>query len=125
MVVVRFIGDPRHDGDGPASIEMWGLTFVKGAWTEVTSETALKRVLTNDHFETSETAKPAKVKPEPVKAPEPEPELTGGIPSNWRTLHHFKRIALAKSLDADLADTIKSAADADKVIEWHEGKDNG
>jgi hypothetical protein len=124
MVVARFIGDPRHDGDGPASIEMWGHTFVKGVWTELTSELAERKARGSDHFEVSDVAKPEKVTPpEPVKAP--EPEVVKGIPANWRELHHSSRIKLAKSLDADLADTIKTVADADQVIEWHEGKDNG
>ena len=124
MVAARFIGDPRNGGDGPASVTMWGHTFAKGVWTELTTELAEKRARGNDHFEVSDTAKPEEVKPaEPVRAP--EPEVTGGIPANWRELHHSSRIKLAKSLDPDLADTINSAADAEQVIEWHEGKDNG
>lgn len=126
MVAVRFIGDPRHDGDGPASIVMWGHTFVKGVWTELAIPIEQTRIRNNDHFEVSETAKAEVPKPAEVvveKAPETGPP--GSIPANWREMHHSSRIKLAKALDADLAETIKTAADADQVIEWHEGKDNG
>lgn len=125
MVAARFIGDPRHGGDGPASVTMWGHTFAKGAWTELTSEVAVQRARGNDHFEVSDEAV-AEV-PQPVIEPKaPKPDLPSGIPANWRELHHFKRIALAKQLAPELADTIKTGKDADNVIEWHaEGKDFG
>lgn len=125
MVAARFIGDPRHGGDGPASVTMWGHTFAKGVWTELTTETAIQRARGNDHFEVSDEA--VAELPEPVIEPKaPEPDLPGGIPANWRELHHSKRIALAKRLAPELADTIKTGADADNVIEWHaEGKDFG
>lgn len=126
MVAARFIGDPRHGGDGPASVTMWGHTFAKGVWTELTTETAVLRARGNDHFEVRDEAVAETPRPAEVVDEAPQADLPGGIPANWRELHHFKRIALAKQLAPELADTIKTGKDADSVIEWHaEGKDFG
>lgn len=133
MNEARFIGDPRNDGDGPAVLALWDHSFPKGEWVGVTDAGLFARLVTNNHFETR-TGKAAKAA-EPVKQDDPDlvipqrgaPEpVVSEVPANWRELHHSTRIRLAKSLDADLADTITTAADADQLIEWHiEGKDIG
>lgn len=123
----RYIGDPLNNGEGPASVTMWGLTFPKGEWVRVDEAYAWSKCGINRHFETRGAGK-AKTVAKPVETPveEAPAETKGQIPEDWRTLHHFARISLAKSLDADLADGIKTAADADALIEWHlEGKDFG
>jgi hypothetical protein len=50
MTKARFIGDPRNDGEGPGSIALCGLSFVKGEWVEVPEE-AIGWLKGHDHFE--------------------------------------------------------------------------
>lgn len=127
----RFIGDPRNGGDGPAGLVLWGHSFPKGEWVPVESPDLFARLKNNDHFETREGAqkRAAEVVIDPPLAAEPEAEpqaeAEGGIPKNWREMHWKKRVALAKQLEPELAETINTAAEADQVIEWAEGKDNG
>lgn len=124
----RFIGDPKNGGDGPAGLVLWGHSFPKGQWAPVESPDLFRRLKNNDHFETREGA----VKPEPppmvdveLEIPKPgaaaEPEA-GAIPANWREMHWKKRVVLARQLEPDLAETINTAAEADQVIEWSEGR---
>lgn len=124
----RFTGDPRNGGDGPAVLVLWGHQFRKGEWADVRDAGLFARLEKNDHFETGETA----TKPEPqpkadadLEIPKPgslpEPEA-GKVPSGWRELHWKKRVALARQLEPELADTINTAAEADQVIEWSEGR---
>lgn len=47
---VRFIGDPRHGGEGPEVITILGLSFVKGEWTPVQGDAA-RRLTRHTHFE--------------------------------------------------------------------------
>lgn len=35
---VRYIGDPNDRFEGPAEIEQYGITFVKGEWVEVADD---------------------------------------------------------------------------------------
>lgn len=59
-------------------------------------------------------AKPEPEKPEPVQKAETQ---QSELPENWRDLHHFKQIALAKSLAPELAEGIASREDAIAVID--------
>jgi hypothetical protein len=47
---VRFIGDPRHGGEGPDRLSLFGVEFVKGQWVEV-SDAFPKKVARHSHFE--------------------------------------------------------------------------
>lgn len=38
------------------------------------------------------------------------------LPADWRTLHHFKRIRLAKAFAPELAELIASAKEADAIL---------
>lgn len=51
----RFIGDPRHNGDGPEQITCFGLSFIKGEWRDV-GEEELPRLIGHSHFEIKEAA---------------------------------------------------------------------
>lgn len=119
----RFIGDPRNGGDGPAGLVLWGQTFPKGEWAPVESPDLFRKLAGNDHFETRE----GKTRPEPPPMIEPEaepvPVAEGKVPADWRNLHWKRRVLLAKQLEPELAETINTAAEADQVIEWAEGKD--
>jgi hypothetical protein len=50
MTRARFIGDPRHDGEGPSEITLLGLSFVKGEWAPVNASVYVK-LATHSHFE--------------------------------------------------------------------------
>lgn len=50
MTKARYIGDPRHDGEGPAEVDSCNHHFVKGEWTDVSAEAA-RRLANNNHFE--------------------------------------------------------------------------
>jgi hypothetical protein len=47
----RFIGDPRHDGDGPDVLRAHGYAFPKGEAVEVTDEAVAARLAKSSHFE--------------------------------------------------------------------------
>ena len=51
MTRFRYIGDPRHDGDGPEIFEMFGYTFVKGGVGVVVEGEAARKLAANNHFE--------------------------------------------------------------------------
>lgn len=51
----RFIGNPASNGEGPESISVFGVEFVKGEWAEV-SDGVAARLSTNNHFETRTAA---------------------------------------------------------------------
>jgi hypothetical protein len=60
----RFIGDPRHGGEGPSSFPFGGVVFVKGEWLSDIPEAIASKVRGNSHFETEDAAeKPAKIIP--------------------------------------------------------------
>lgn len=46
----RFVGDPRHDGEGPETVNVSGFSFVKGVWTPVTAQAAAM-FARSSHFE--------------------------------------------------------------------------
>ena len=50
MPKARFIGDPRHGGQGPARMTMLDVAFVKGEWADVSAAVA-NRLAVNNHFE--------------------------------------------------------------------------
>jgi len=50
MTQARYIGDPRHDGQGPDEVDSCNFHFVKGEWTEINAEAAA-RLANNNHFE--------------------------------------------------------------------------
>lgn len=75
----RFVGDPRHDGHGPDNVSVLGHTFVKnGEPTEVSDETAIRKLRGNSHF--AELRKVAALEPEA----EPEPEIERARPGRKR-----------------------------------------
>lgn len=50
MAEFRFIGDPRANGHGPATLELFGLTFGRDDWTKVPDEVA-ERAESHSHLE--------------------------------------------------------------------------
>lgn len=129
----RFIGDPRHDGRGPDTITVFGLTFRKnGEWVDISaSPVAMKKLPGHSHFEVSQgiVAKPKAVPaPAPVKAAAPAPKPVEAspppspapaveeIPADWADAHHTKRIAWAKRLSGG---EVKTVAIADAIIAAH------
>ena len=51
----RFIGDPRHNGDGPAVLHLYGVDFAKGEWVDPIPSTLEAKLPGNNHFETAES----------------------------------------------------------------------
>lgn len=51
----RFIGDPRHGGEGPSSFPFGGVVFTKNEWLSDIPEAIADKVRGNSHFETEET----------------------------------------------------------------------
>lgn len=47
----RFIGDPRHNGDGPDPMRVFGYVFPKGEPVEVSDPHAIRKLSANNHFE--------------------------------------------------------------------------
>lgn len=95
----RFIGDPRHGGDGPAVLEWYGLSFPKGEWIEVSDEVA-GRLSGHSHFEVYEALPvPLRLRDDPaglLAVPEKRTVLTLAVADDlppgasqiddWRTL---------------------------------------
>jgi hypothetical protein len=54
MPAFRFIGDPRHSGEGPEKITLFGLTFGRTTATEVLDATAARKLAANPHFAKTE-----------------------------------------------------------------------
>lgn len=48
----RFIGDPRHGGEGPALLTFMGVEFVKDVWVEDVPAPCAIKVSGNSHFAT-------------------------------------------------------------------------
>lgn len=60
MAKFRFIGDPRANGHGPATQELYGVVFTREDWTEVPDEVA-ERAARHSHLEQkTERARKAK-----------------------------------------------------------------
>jgi hypothetical protein len=61
----RFIGDPRHDFEGPPALKLYDRTFVKDAWTDISGlDTAqCAKLVGNTHFQTGEAPSPLYVAP--------------------------------------------------------------
>lgn len=49
----KFIGDPRHGGEGPAAITLYGVAFPKGEWVEPIPAALEAKLPGNSHFETA------------------------------------------------------------------------
>jgi hypothetical protein len=64
MVWFRFIGDPRHNGQGADRIEAFGLSFNRAHATQVMDAHAIAKLEGNSHFA---------VHAEPMAAPEAPP----------------------------------------------------
>ena len=58
MPAFRFTGDPRHGGEGPEAITLFGLTFGRAAATEVTDAAVVRKLAANPHFARHEGAQP-------------------------------------------------------------------
>lgn len=125
---VRFIGDPRHDGDGPAVCNLGGLGFPKGEWVGVPEDwPLLPKARTNDHFEIDEgKAAPAPVALTEAGSPKSAPDRSSpAIPSDRRSI-----IAELKQLQADyhvteatpaLLEKLHAARAAKEAQDWEEG----
>lgn len=50
MTRARYIGDPRHGGQGPDAVNSCNYSFVKGEWREIDAAAA-ERLSKNNHFE--------------------------------------------------------------------------
>lgn len=64
MPKAKFIGDPNDDFSGPSIMTLWGYSFPKGEYIEI-SDTVANKVRTHNHFavegEEGETAEKAAV----------------------------------------------------------------
>lgn len=47
----RFIGDPGNDGEGPPEIVMYGVSFNRTDWSEVSDAEAIRRLSNHTHFQ--------------------------------------------------------------------------
>lgn len=56
MLRARFIGDPRHGGEGPSLFPFGGVVFVKDEWLSDIPEAIVGKLRGNSHFETEDTA---------------------------------------------------------------------
>lgn len=50
MARFLFVGDPKHEGDGPNVIDLFGLSFNRLRPTEVADAAVIKKLDTNSHF---------------------------------------------------------------------------
>ena len=66
MPAFRFIGDPRHGGEGSDKITLFGLTFGRAVATEVADSTVVRKLAANPHF-----ARQKGAQPEETPAPPP------------------------------------------------------
>lgn len=48
----RFIGNPANDGEGPRTITVFGVEFVKGEWVTIEDPATFARLEANSHWET-------------------------------------------------------------------------
>jgi len=86
----RFIGDPRHGGEGPSSFPFGGVVFVKGEWLSDIPEAIAGKVRGNSHFETEETVEkitPSDLDDEDLEAAE-KAELRAQLADLGVTAHH-------------------------------------
>lgn len=86
----RFIGDPRHGGEGPSSFPFGGVVFVKGEWLSDIPEAIAGKVRGNSHFETEETVEkitPPDLGDEDLEAAE-KVELRAQLADLGVTAHH-------------------------------------
>jgi hypothetical protein len=70
MALFRFIGDPRHDGNGAERIEAFGLSFERVHATEVADARVIAKLAGNSHFMAVEAdVAPARAAPPAPVAP--------------------------------------------------------
>lgn len=121
-VFVTFTGDPAT-GEGPEATTLWGLTLPLGEAVETDDQKVIDMARRNPHFRVGETGeRKAAPAPEPVQEDagvHPEPRVEPEIPDNWRSLHHFTLMALARDLRPDLEESINSKEAAVDIIEQH------
>ena len=55
----RYIGDPKRAGEGPEVTTTFGLTFLKGAWVNITDPVAIRKLSNNTHFEVDKGSAPS------------------------------------------------------------------
>jgi len=88
---VRFVGDPKDNFSGPASMSMFGLEFPKGEFVGVTDEAALKKLRNHNHFEFQGDAKTKRS--DEVK--DDLPQIAAGTGG----LERLKEVAVAEGVD--------------------------
>lgn len=59
MASFIFVGDPKHRGDGPQSIDVLGHSFSRTKPTAVTNDAIIKKLEGNGHFERVDDVKAA------------------------------------------------------------------
>lgn len=97
MPKYKFVGDPRHGGDGPDVISMLGMTFVKDEAVEVGNKDIAAKLAANSHFVAAEAS--AKADDEMTVA-----EVLAGADD----MHHKTLGAHARRLLGDDAPTTKA-----------------
>lgn len=72
------MGDPRHNGDGPAVLHYQGVDFPKGEWVDPIPDALCGKLTGNSHFEIEgdepQEAPVSAVEPAPVPVAIQEPE---------------------------------------------------
>jgi hypothetical protein len=51
MTAFKFVGDPRHQGEGPDAVTVFAKTFGRTHGTEVTDAIAIRKLQGHTHFE--------------------------------------------------------------------------
>lgn len=95
MKKFKFIGDPRHGGDGPAFVKLFGVVFPKGEEVVVRDDAAVVKLSTNNHF-VSEDMTPRQA----LKAL--EPEISDGSDSSVRGMSRERAELIAEAQTLDL-----------------------
>jgi hypothetical protein len=91
MAKFRFVGDPRHGGDGPHVIEVMGVAIGRNEFVPVPDDVAAK-LATNNHFERFiEGAVEPEFEPEPMS--DLEPFVAKGPRGLWYVKRGEKRVS--------------------------------
>lgn len=78
----KYVGDPRHDGDGPKSVTLHGVTFPKNEWVGDLPPALEAKLPNNSHFEVSGASveKPPNPPLAEVNEVVPQPEAADDYP---------------------------------------------
>src|SRR5690606_3928767 len=102
----RDIGNPKRAGEGPEVPTTFGLTFLKGAWVDITDPVAIRKLSNNPFFEVDKGSAPSG---QPGKQPA-TPVVPDEIPADWQKAHHSTRLKWARGFGATVANVQEADA---------------